>query len=79
LLRRYRARGLSVRGLRMQLLSLSVLAASPGRLRVRVVDRLAGGQACDGARCVPLPRDRADRRTITLRRTAGRWRVAAVG
>jgi hypothetical protein len=78
LLSRYLDRGLRVRGLATQVFSVTVLAAGPGLVRLRVVDRLAGGLACARHRCVPLPRDQADRRTITLRRSHGRWLVADV-
>lgn len=78
LLTRYLDRGLRVRGLATQVFSVTVLATGPVRVRLRVVDRLAGGRACARDRCVPLPHDHADRRTITLRRSHGRWLVADV-
>jgi hypothetical protein len=78
LLTRYLDRGLRVRGLTTQVFSVTVLANGPGLVRLRVVDRLAGGVACARDRCAPLPRDHADRRTITLRRGHGRWLVADV-
>lgn len=81
----YVDRGLRVRRLRMQLLSVTVLAAGPRRLRVRVTDRLAGGfvvRPGEGVRPAtryPLPRDRASTRVLLLRRRSGPWRVARVG
>jgi hypothetical protein len=79
ILRSYLRRGLRVEGMRMQLIGLEVLRPGPGRLRLRVTDRLHGAVAVDasGTR-VPLPRDQASTRIITLRRVADSWRVAAV-
>ncbi len=78
LLERYRGRGLHVHGLATQVLCLAVLGVGAGRLRVRVVDRLAGGTACGHGQCVPLPRDRATQRTVTLRRVDDHWLVTDV-
>jgi len=78
LLRRYAARGLAVDGLRTQVFHIGVLDRGRGRLVLQVVDRIAGGVAVGRAGCRPLPRDRADRRTITFRRTDGRWLVSDV-
>lgn len=79
LLRGYTRRGLRVDGIRMQLLEVAVLAYRRDLLRMRVTDRLVGAVAVDasGAR-LPLPRDAASTRTITLRRRHGTWKVAAV-
>ncbi|HJR39290.1 MAG TPA: hypothetical protein VJ819_12995 [Nocardioidaceae bacterium] len=75
----YTRRGLRVEGMRMQLLALEVLGHRPGRWRLRVTDRLHGAVAVDasGVR-LRLPRDQASIRVISLRRTRGGWRVAAV-
>ncbi len=78
LLRRYLARGLVVRHLTMQVFAVRVLRHEPGRLRVMVTDRLAGGVAVSEGHRVPLPRDRATTRTITIRRAGGVWRVETV-
>jgi hypothetical protein len=80
LLRSYRARGLRVEGLTTQLLRVEVLEERPGRLRLRVTDRLAGAVAVDGAGVrTRLPRDTATTHTVELRRArAGEWRVARV-
>ena len=75
LLRRYLARGLRVEGLATQVFSARVVVARPAWVRLVVVDRLAGGVARGHGGRVALPRDRADQRTITLRRVAGRWLV----
>ena len=50
LLRRYLARGLVVRHLRMQLFAVHVLQRTGGTLRVRVTDRVAGGVAVAAGR-----------------------------
>jgi hypothetical protein len=75
----YVDRGLTVRGLRTQVLALRVLATAQDRLRLRVTDRVVGGEAVDGAgRVAALPVDRASERVVVLRRVAGEWRVARV-
>lgn len=80
LLRRYLRRGLTVEGLRTQLLALDVVGRSPGRLVLVVTDRVVAGHAVGGASPVALPADRASTRRIVLVRRNGRpgeeWRVA---
>ena len=79
LLRRYRARGLRVTGMRTQVLALHVLEQRPHRRRVEVSDRLAGAVVVGGGRRTTLPRDAASTRVVTLvQAPGGRWRVAAV-
>lgn len=78
LLRRYLDRGLRVRGMTEQVLAARVVEAAPGRLRLSVVDRLAAAEACGTTGCLRLPRDHASQHTLTLVRSGGRWRVAAV-
>jgi hypothetical protein len=78
MLGRYGARGLRVRGMRMQVLAGKVLSRTAGRIVLVVTDRLAHGVAVGRGTRVVLPRDRATRRTIVLRRVAGEWRVAQV-
>ena len=78
LLRRYLARGLVVRRLRMQVFAVHVMRRDDGILRVRVTDRLAGGVAVAGRQRLRLPVDRPTARTVVLRRVAGEWRVASV-
>lgn len=79
LLRSYRARGIRVVGMRMQVLALRVPETRPDRLRLVVTDRLDGAVAVGGGRRAPLPRDLPDTRTVTLLRGAdGAWRVSAV-
>lgn len=78
MLRAYRARGLRVQGMRMQILSLVVLDESPRRLRLEVTDRLVGAVAVGHGQRLVLPRDRASTRVIELRRVDASWRVASV-
>jgi hypothetical protein len=78
LLRRYLARGLVVRQLRMQVFAVHVMRRDDGVLRMRVTDRVAGGVAVTGRQRLRLPADRPTAHTIVLRRVAGAWRVASV-
>ena len=79
LLSSYHSRGFVVHGVRMQVLEVRVLDSSADRWRLRVTDRLAGGVAVRRGERVPLPRDAASTRVLTLVRGAdGRWRVAEV-
>jgi hypothetical protein len=77
-LREYLERGLVVRDLELQRSEVEVLASSDGRLRVELLERLAGATvvAADGE--VALPVDRPERRVVTLVRGERRWQVAAV-
>ena len=79
MLRAFTRRGLTVQGMRMQLLAVEVLAHSATWWRLRVTDRLHGAVAvgASGSR-MPLPRDEASTRTVTLRLRRGAWHVAAV-
>jgi hypothetical protein len=79
LLRRYRARGLVVRGMRMQLLRARVLTSRPGLVVLEVTDRLASAVAyapTGGAR--RLPGAVATVHELVLRRVEGEWRMARV-
>lgn len=80
MLRAYLHRGLTVEGMRMQVIALEVLRQERRRLRLVVTDRLAGAVAVGPGLRVPLPRDRASRRLVELRRYSVRdpWRVALV-
>jgi hypothetical protein len=78
MLRAWRRRGLTVHGMRTQVLDLHVVSRGRGRLVLVVTDRLAHAVAVGGARAVPLPRDRATARTIVLDRRGRTWRVASV-
>lgn len=79
LLRRYAARGLRVEDLATQLLAVEVIGRGPRRWRLRVTDRLAGGDVVGADVRFRLPSDRADIRVVRLvRGTDGTWRVAEV-
>jgi hypothetical protein len=78
MLGRYVARGLRVRGMRMQVLAGKVRSRTAGRIGLVVTDRLAHAVAVRRGTRVVLPRDRATRRTVVLRRVTGEWRVAQV-
>lgn len=79
LLGEYAARGYRVRGMRMQVLAVDVLAHERGRWRLRVTDRLDRAVAVgNGVRAV-LPRDQPSTRVLELARGAdGDWRMASV-
>ncbi len=76
LLRAYLRRGLTVEGLRTQVLALEVLERSPGRVVLGVTDRVVGARAAGGASSVALPADRASARRIVLVRQGQEWLVA---
>ncbi|GAB3763426.1 hypothetical protein FB382_001210 [Nocardioides ginsengisegetis] len=75
MLREWRARGVRVEGMSMQVLAARELSATSHRLVLRVTDRLVGAQAVVAGRRVPLPRDEVSRRVLVLVRVAGEWRV----
>ena len=79
LLRSYQARGLVVRRMVTQIFGIRVLRRQPGRLTIRILDRVAGGRVGDGGRGMALPSSRPAVRRIELRRIAGTWKVATVG
>ena len=74
----YVDRGLTVEGMRTQVLALEVLDESPVSLEVRVTDRVGGAQAVDGETVIPLPDDRPSTRTVVLRLVEGEWLVDEV-
>ncbi|WP_107765874.1 nuclear transport factor 2 family protein [Nocardioides terrigena] len=74
----YVDRGLTVEGMRTQVLALEVLDESPVSVEVRVTDRVGGAQAVDGETVIPLPDDRPSTRTVVLRLVGGEWRVDEV-
>jgi hypothetical protein len=78
LLEEYVERGLVIVGMRMQVLALDVLRSAPRSMRLRVTDRLVGAEARGTTGVLPLPRDQASTRVVTLRQVAGAWRVASV-
>ena len=78
LLRGYLRRGLTVEGLRTQVLGLDVVERSSGRLVLLVTDRVVGGRAVGAGAPVVLPADRASPRRIVLVRRGEEWLVAEV-
>jgi hypothetical protein len=78
MLRSYTRRGLRVEGMRMQLLGVQVLGRGRQRWRLRVTDRLHGAVAVGTGHRLPLPRDRASTRVVTLRLGGGSWKVVSV-
>ncbi|MDP3967947.1 MAG: hypothetical protein Q8Q02_06670, partial [Nocardioides sp.] len=80
LLADYAARGLRVRGMRMEIARVEVLRDRSQTRLLRVTDRLVGSRAVrtDGT-SYPLPRDRPSTRTVRLVHHDGAWRVASVG
>jgi len=78
MLRAWRARGLRVVGMRMQLLSVAVRVATEDRLVLVVADRLASAVALGEGVRRPLPRDTVSVRRIVLVRAGGAWRVETV-
>ncbi|MDN5746054.1 MAG: hypothetical protein L0H31_13140 [Nocardioidaceae bacterium] len=87
MLRRWRERGLRVRGMSMQVLSVELRARTARRLVLVVTDRLVGARAVRGGGSatpsggqpsgLPLPEDRASSRRLTFTRVGGRWLLSA--
>lgn len=77
-LRAWVDRGLTVRDLQTQVLSLRVRHQDDARLDVVVTDRMVGGVAVGEGRAQPLPRDRPTTRRITMQRVDDRWVVVEV-
>jgi hypothetical protein len=82
ILRAYAARGLAVRGLRMQVISCDITFSGPRRIRLVVTDRVHGAVVTRGPARDPtsirLPADQPSRRVVTFVRRSGRWLVAEV-
>ncbi len=74
MLERWRARGLVVRGLDMQVLSIDEVARAPDRWELAVVDRVVGATVAG----VALPNDAPTSRTVVLHRVGGEWLVSSV-
>lgn len=77
-LQAYADRGLRVTGLRMQRLAQRVLILTDARLRLEVVERLAGAVVEDGSAVRRLPTGQPVRRVIDLRRDGAVWKVASI-
>jgi len=78
LLRAYRARGLVVRRLVTQVFAVRVLRTTYASLRLRVFDRVAGGEVLEHGMVTLLRSSRAVTRTITFRRDSATWRVCEI-
>jgi hypothetical protein len=74
----YAARGLRVSGMRTQVLEATLLSRAPGRVRLKVVDRMFGAYAVGRGGQIALPRDRPSERVISMRRVSGSWVVEEV-
>ena len=77
LLRAYDDRGYVVRELCTQVFALRVVGRTTGRLRLQVLDRVAGGVVERGGVRSPLPSTPPVTRLVDLRVVGGAWRVAA--
>jgi len=78
MLRRWLDRGLTVGGLRTQVLSLREVSRTPDRWVLTVTDRVLGAVAVGEHGAVALPSDEATTRSVTLGRRGGRWVVESV-
>lgn len=78
LLRAYATRGLVVRRIVTQVFAVRVLDRGARTLRLRVFDRVAGGQLLHRGDAVPLGSSPPVTRTIELRLFSGRWLVASI-
>jgi hypothetical protein len=79
MLSRWVERGLRVRRLTMQVLSVDLRSRTQHRIVLDVTDRLAGAVAVPigGGRRVPLPRDGLTTRRLDFRLTSAGWLLAA--
>lgn len=78
-LRRYRARGLHVTGLRQQVVSVEVRAAGSRVVSMTVVERLAGHAQADATAAGTswgLPASGFERRVLRFERAGGGWRLS---
>ena len=80
MLRRWVERGLRVRGMTMQVLSVDLRVRTERRIVLDVTDRLADALAvpAGGGRAVALPRDGLTTRRLAFRATGGGWLLTAV-
>lgn len=78
LLMRYGSRGLTVHGMRQQVLRAHVIRRGERRLVLRVTDRLVGAQAVGAAGTLTMPADRPSTRRLTLLRREAGWRMGRV-
>ncbi len=78
LMRAYLGRGVVVRLLVTQVYAVKVLDRDATTLRLRVFDRVAGGEVVRDGEVDQLGSSPPARRTIELRRQRGSWRVLSV-
>ncbi len=78
LLRAYESHGSVVRRLVTQLFAVAVLHHDRGTLRLRVLDRVAGGEVLRDGHATALPSTPPETRILVLRQVSGRWRVESV-
>jgi hypothetical protein len=78
LLRSYEAHRVVVRRLVTQVFAVELLERSETTLRLRVFDRVAGGEVTRQGEAGPLPSSRPSVREVELRLVGPGWRVAAV-
>jgi hypothetical protein len=78
LLAAYTARGIVVRRMVTQVFAARVLRQSPGSYRLRVFDRVAGGELVREGKVGRLPSSRPVTRVLELRRRPEGWRVVSV-
>lgn len=78
LLRSYEARGDVVRRLVTQVFAVTVLHHDRSTLRLRVFDRVAGGEVVHEGRTKVLSSTSPAVRTVAFRSVSGVWRVEAV-
>ncbi len=78
LLRAYAARGLVVRRIVTQLFAVKVLRSDRSVVRLRVFDRVAGGEVVQDGHSVALRSSRPVTRQIEFRLVSGSWRVSGI-
>ena len=78
LLRAYAARGLVVRRIVTQVFAVKVLRQDASSMRLRVLDRVAGGELVEDGHAMALGSSRPVTREIELLLVSGSWRVAEV-
>lgn len=78
LLRAYAARGLVVRRIVTQLFAVRVLRRDASAMRLRVFDRVAGGEVVRDGHTLALGSSRPVTRDVELRLGRKGWRVASV-
>jgi hypothetical protein len=78
LLRSYAARGIVVRRIVTQVFAVRVVRSDASAMRLRVFDRVAGGEVARGGRVVALSSSEPVTRVIELRPGPTGWQVVSV-